>query len=177
MGTWWDPHDNIVRCPRKCPWHVYPPRTMVFYTIMIVLPPRIVAKYYFMHVHGMTAEVLCGCGDDRAKQLQRNWGSGITFVTWANFPYWRWIRELTIYRPRTDILYDVLMRVCVRRCFFGPYTWAWGDSSAVLCVWWWRGYSNWGEGITILTWANFPYWRRIRERTIYRLRTDVHTMV
>ena len=107
---------------------------MVFYTIMIVLPPRIVAKYYFMHVHGMTAEVLCGCGDDRAKQLQRNWGSGITFVTWANFPYWRWIRELTIYRPRTDILYDGLMRVCVRRCFFGPYTWAWGDSSAVLWI-------------------------------------------
>ena len=140
---------------------------------MIVLPPRIVAKYYFMHVHGMTAEVLCGCGDDRAKQLQRNWGSGITFVTWANFPYWRWIRELTIYRPRTYVLYDGGRRVCVRRCFFGPYTWAWGDSSAVLCVWWWRGYSNWGEGITILTWANFPHWRRIRKRTIYRPRTDV----
>ena len=147
MGTWWDPHDNIVRCPRKCPWHVYPPCTMVFYTIMIVLTPRIVAKYYFMHVHGMTAEVLCGCGDDRAKQLQRNWGSGVTMVTRANFPYRGRIRERTIYRPRTDVLYDGLIRVWVRRCFFGPYTWAWGDSSAVL----------WIGGSCILKWGWFMW--------------------
>ena len=155
MGTWWDPHDNIVRCPRKCPWHVYPPRTMVFYTIMIVLPPRIVAKYYFMHVHGMTAEVLCGCGDDREKQLQQQGQQGQYSNVWQHVVHCHHKYSWGVHPPRTKFYLAIRRVLTPRIVALWNNIQVWGDCSAVLCVWWWRGYySNWGDGITILTWAN-----------------------